>query len=223
MNFEVKFPINEKLFLKNPENSEIGKLMIKKSIDLIYELGFEDFTFKKLSVEVNCTEATIYRYFENKHRLLLYILNWYWYFMEFLITIKLENLSSVKEKLKMIIFLLTKELEESAGLYDYNKKYLCKIVVSESSKAYLIKNVAIINKEEVYRPYKNLCSKIANVISEYNPAYKYPRSLSTTLIESVHQQEFFGENLPKLTDICEENKTNFTNQFIENFIFKILD
>jgi Bacterial regulatory proteins, tetR family len=223
MNFEVKFEINEKIYLKNPENSLIGKLMVKSSIDLIYELGFEQFTFKKLANHINCTEATIYRYFENKHRILLYILNWYWSYMEFLINFKLEFIKSKREKIKIIIDLFTSELDHSNSTFEYNKNYICKIVISESSKAYLIKNVAIINKEEVFKPYKNLCTKIATTFSDYNPNYKYPRSLSTTLIESVHQQEFFGENLPKLTDICNDNKSNFTNQFIENFIFKILD
>jgi hypothetical protein len=49
MEFQIKFDINEKIFLRNPESSELGKLMVKKSIDLIYELGFEQFTFKKLA------------------------------------------------------------------------------------------------------------------------------------------------------------------------------
>jgi hypothetical protein len=74
MNFQVKFDINEHIYLRNPENSEVGKLMVKKSIDLIYELGFEQFTIKKLAIEINSTEATIYRYFENKHsHLALYL------------------------------------------------------------------------------------------------------------------------------------------------------
>ena len=89
MNFQLKFKINEKLFIRNPEGSELGNQIVKKAIDLIYNLGFEQFTFKKLAVEMNSTEATIYRYFENKHRLLLYILNWYWCYMEFLLMMKL--------------------------------------------------------------------------------------------------------------------------------------
>jgi hypothetical protein len=41
MQFQVKFDINEKVYLRNPESSEVGKLMVKKAIDLIYLLGFE--------------------------------------------------------------------------------------------------------------------------------------------------------------------------------------
>ena len=223
MEFQVKFDINEKIFLRNPESSEVGKLMVKKSIDLIYDLGFEQFTFKKLALEINSTEATIYRYFENKHRLLLYILNWYWCYMEFLVTFKLENVVDKKERLKIIVHLLTHEFAESTNQFDYNKKLLNQIVIAESSKVYLVKEVTEINKNEVFKPYKDLCGKIAEVISAYNSKYKYPRSLSTTLIETSHHQQYFSVNLPKLTDVSSKNNTEFTNQFIEDFLFKILD
>lgn len=223
MEFQVKFDINEKIFLRNPESSEVGKAMVKKAIDLIYELGFEQFTFKKLAVEINSTEATIYRYFENKHRLLLYILNWYWCYMEFLVTFKLENVNDQKEQLKIIVHLLTHEFAESTNQFDYNKRYLNQIVISESSKVYLVKDVAEINKNEVFKPYKDLCAKIAEVITAYNPRYRFPRSLSTTLIETSHHQQFFSVNLPKLTDVSATGKGDFTSLFIEDFLFKVLE
>jgi hypothetical protein len=222
MDFQVKFDINEKIFLRNPESSDVGKLMVKKAIDLINELGFEQFTFKKLALEINSTEATIYRYFENKHRLLLYILNWYWSYMEFLVTFKLENVIDKKERLKIIVNLLTHELAESSSQFDYNKKFLNQIVIAESSKVYLVKEVTEINKNEVFKPYKDLCSKIAEVISAYNSSYKYPRSLSTTIIETSHHQQFFSVNLPKLTDASSKTNTEFTSDFIEDLLFKVL-
>ena len=223
MEFQIKFDINEKIFLRNPESSELGKLMVKKSIDLIYELGFEQFTFKKLAIEIHSTEASIYRYFENKHRLLLYILNWYWSYMEFLVTFKLENVVDKKEKLNIIVSLLTHEFPESTSQFDYNKKLLNQIVIAESSKVYLVKDVAEINKDEVFKPYKDLCGKIAEVISAYNSQYKYPRSLSTTLIETAHHQQYFSVNLPKLTDAPSRVNPEFTSEFIKDFLFKVLD
>ncbi|MFM2394499.1 MAG: hypothetical protein RLZZ546_2481 [Bacteroidota bacterium] len=223
INFQVKFDINDRIYLRNPESSELGKLMVKKSIDLIYELGFEQFTFKKLAIDINSTEATIYRYFENKHRLLLYILNWYWSYMEFLVTFKLENISDKKESLKIIVHLLTHELAESESPFDYNKRFLNQIVIAESSKVYLVKEVAEINKNKVFKPYKDLCAKIAEVISAYNPKYKYPRSLSTTIIETSHDQQFFSVNLPKLTDVTAKKNEEFVSQFIEDFLFKVLE
>jgi len=222
MDFQVTFKINEKIFLRDPESSEVGRQIVKNAIDLILQLGLERFTFKKLAAETHCTEATIYRYFENKHRLLLYILNWYWCYMEFLVMFKLQNVADKKEKLKLIVELLTHELPESSGKFDYNKKFLNQIVITEGSKVYLVKDVSEINKGAVFKPYKDLCATIARVISEYNPAYKYPRSLSTTLIETSHSQQYFSAYLPKLTDASPANMPEFTSQFLEDFLFKVL-
>lgn len=142
MQFQANFKVNENIYLKDPESSEVGKQIIRYSIDLIYSLGFEQFTFKKLAAEIGTTEATIYRYFENKHRLLLYILNWYWSYMEFLLMFKLQNIVSKKERLKIVVDLLTNELPDSSGLNEYNKKTLNQIVISESNKVYLVKEVS---------------------------------------------------------------------------------
>jgi hypothetical protein len=222
MDFQINFKVNSSIFLKDPETSEIGKKIVKSSIDLIYELGFEHFTFKKLANVIDTTEATIYRYFENKHRILLYILNWYWNYMEFLLIFKLQNVSSKKEKLQIVVDLLTNELPESSGLNEYNKKSLNQIVIAESSKVYLVKEVSKINKNEVFKPYKDLCAKISEVIKEYNTKYKYPKSLASTIIETAHQQQFFSINLPRLTDNTDKS-TIFTNKFILDFLFKILN
>ena len=223
MEFHVTFTVNEKIYLRDPEGSQLGKQIVKNAIDLIYELGFEHFTFKKLAAEVKTTEATIYRYFENKHRLLLYILNWYWSYMEFLVIFQLQNLNDIRAKLKTIIQLLTHELPESAGRLDYNKKFLNQIVIAESSKVYLVKEVNEINKNEVFKPYKDLCAKIAEVIMAYNATYLYPKSLSSTIIETAHHQQFFSNYLPKLTDVNQENRKEFTSVFLEHLLFKALE
>ena len=124
MDFQVSFKVNDKLYLRDPEGSDLGRLIVKSAIDLIYELGFEQFTFKKLALEIKTTEASVYRYFENKHRLLLYILNWYWCYMEFLVVFKLQNITDAKTKLEAVVELLSNDLSESSGQFDYNKKYL---------------------------------------------------------------------------------------------------
>jgi len=222
MDFQVNFKVNPSIYIKDPESSEIGKQIIKSSIDLMYKMGFEQFTFKKLAQAINTTEATVYRYFENKHRVLLYILNWYWSYMEFLVVFRLQNISSPKEKLLIIIQLLTNELPDSSGLNEYNKKSLNQIVIAESSKVYLIKEVSEINKSQVFKPYKDLCAKISEVIKEYNPKYKYPKSLSTTIMETAHQQQFFSINLPRLTDNAVKPRPDFTSHFLRDILFKVL-
>lgn len=222
MDFKLSFNVNEVIYLRDPESSELGRKIVKYSIDLINELGFEAFTFKKLAIEVGTTEATIYRYFENKHRLLLYIISWYWCYIDFLLDFQLQNITDGKQKLKTIIRILTHELPESSGALDYNKKFLNQIVISESSKVYLVKEVTEINKSEVFKPYKDLCAKIADVISECNKKYAYPKSLSSTIIETAHHQQFFSMYLPRLTDVPAKNKNEFVGQFLESMVFKIL-
>ena len=222
MEYQDKFLINDKIYLRDPENSELGKMMIKKAIELIADIGFENFTFKKLAVEINSTEASIYRYFENKHRILLYILNWYWSYMEFLVNIKLENIVDNREKLKTILHLLTDEFEENQSEFEYNMFKLNRIIIAESSKVYLVKEVVEINKEEVFKPYKNLSARIAEVISEYNSEYLFPRSLSTTLIEASHHQQYFSNYLPNLTDAANHKTDNFTYKYLENLLFSVL-
>ena len=222
MDFQVSFTVNEKLFLRNPDSSALGKKIVKYGIELIHEIGFEHFTFKKLAIQVETTEASIYRYFENKHRLLLYILNWYWSYMEFLVDYTLKNIQDPKTKLEIILNLLSKDLSENSGILQYNINALNQIVISESSKAYLVKEISDINKDQVFKPYKDLCAKIATVITEYNPSYKFPRSLSSTLIETSHSQQYFAENLPRLTDLGIEKPQKFTLLFLQNLTFELL-
>ena len=63
---DIQIQLNEHLYIKDPLQSELGKAILEKSVDLIYEIGIEDFTFKKLSTTIPTTEASIYRYFENE-------------------------------------------------------------------------------------------------------------------------------------------------------------
>jgi hypothetical protein len=222
MDFQLSFKVNEHIYLRDPESSELGKQIVKNAIDLIYELGFEHFTFKKLATKMSKTEASIYRYFENKHRLLLYILNWYWSYMEFLVDFTIQNIQDPKEKLIKIITLFTQSLPESLGQLDYNKSYLNQIVLSESSKVYLIKEVKEINSFQVFKPYKDLCNKVSEVMLSLNPTYAYSRSLSSTLIETAHSQQYFSKNLPRLTDVSNTKEEEFVFNFLSQLVFSAL-
>ena len=61
---KIQIAVDEKLFLKDPNSSELGKKIVKHSIELIDKIGFESFTFKKLALEIGATEPSVYRYFE---------------------------------------------------------------------------------------------------------------------------------------------------------------
>lgn len=200
MEVAVKFKLNEHLFLRDPETTEIGKLLVSQSIGLIHEIGFEQFTFKKLAQRINSTEPTIYRYFASKHKLLTYILNWYWNYLEYLCKMRLAGVDDPAKKLLLILEIITHHLEHDTQIHDYDLDQLHGIVISESSKSYLVKEVDEINREMVFAPLKSLCMFISDIIVCINPEFQFPRSLASTLIETAHDQHFFSEHLPKLTD-----------------------
>ena len=99
--------MNEHLYLKDPTSSDLGHKILSGSISLISSLGFEKFTFKKLAQEIDTTEASIYRYFESKHKILLYLINWYWSCMWFRIHMGTQNIMDAEVRLKNCIHILT--------------------------------------------------------------------------------------------------------------------
>ncbi len=222
MKLQVQITMNEALFLRNPEGSELGRKMIKHSIRLIHKHGFEAFTFKKLAEDIGTTEAGVYRYFENKHKLLVYITAWYWGWLEFQIRFQTNNITSPEDKLKRIIKLLANKVEVDGQTSYVDEDLLHQIIISEGSKAYLTKHVGEDNKQHFFKPYKDLCAMIGNIITECNPDYKYPRSLASTIVEMAHFQNFFMKNLPALTDFGNNSEESEVICFLDDLVFSRL-
>ncbi|MFZ7146229.1 MAG: TetR/AcrR family transcriptional regulator [Bacteroidota bacterium] len=132
--------MNHNLFLRDPEETELGREIIKNSIILIHKTGFESFTFKKLAEKIGTTEAGIYRYFENKHRLLIYIVSWYWSWLEFKVMVHTNNIESPEIKLKKIIKILATDVKDELETKHIDEQLLHQIVRMEGSKAYLTRN-----------------------------------------------------------------------------------
>ena len=223
MELQLQIKMNEALFLRNPEQSELGKKIIRHSIELIYKNGFEAFTFKKLAVDIGTTEAGVYRYFENKHRLLLYIVAWYWSWLEYQINYHTNNIIDPEIKLKLVIKLLATTVKDDEKTSHVNESLLHQIVISEGSKAYLTKHVTEDNKHHFFKPYKDLCAVIGNLLLEYNPKYEYPKSLASTIIEIAHFQNFFMHNLPSLTDFGQNKDEAKITSFLDDFVFASLN
>ena len=219
MELQLQIKMNEKLFLRNPEQSELGKKIILHSIQLIHKNGFESFTFKKLAEDIGTTEAGIYRYFENKHRLLIYITAWYWSWLEYRVNVHTINIKDPVAKLKKVIKLLATTVEDDIKTSHVNESVLHQIIIAEGSKAYLTKHVTEDNKDQLFKPYKDLCAKIGDIILECNPKYKFPKSLSSTIIEMAHFQNFFMNNLPSLTDFGKDKDESKIVSFLEGLVF----
>lgn len=220
MQLEVRIKMNDKLFLRNPEESVLGKKIVKHGLALINKLGFEEFTFKKLAIEVNSTEASIYRYFENKHKLLVYLITWYWSFLEYKVVYSINNINEPFQKLKAIVRAICEEpLNESTASDFISELEAYNLVIWEGSKAYLTRNVTQDNKDRLFKPYKDLCERFSSIIKEYNPKYKYPHSLASTILEMSHSQKFFKQNLPALTDFAKETNDKKITLFLESLLF----
>lgn len=219
MDLSIKIKMNEKLFLRNPEDTELGRKIIQHSIVLIHKLGFEAFTFKKLAEEIATTEAGIYRYFENKHRLLIYIVDWYWSWQEYRLIFQTNNIKNPEIKIKKAIQLLSAHVEDDITTEYINEKILNEIVMAEGAKSFLTKHVTEDNKAKLFKPYKDLCARIASFIKEYNPKYKYPHSIASTIIEMAHSQKFYMQNLPSLTDFGATKDERKLVSFLEDLVF----
>lgn len=223
MKLKLQIEMNDALYLRNPEGTELGKKIIKYSIELIHKNGFESFTFKKLAEEINTTEAGVYRYFENKHKLLVYLAAWYWSWISYQIKYHTNNITDAEQKLKRVIKLLAKAVEDDEKTNYVDESRLHEIIISEGSKAYLTKQVEEDNKQQFFKPYKDLCANIGEIISAYNPKYKYPKSLASTIVEMAHFQNFFMYHLPSLTDFGMKKEENEIIDYLNDLVFSSLD
>lgn len=216
LNSNIQIKVNENVFLKHPDSSELGKKIIGGSIQLIDELGFEEFTFKKLAKSICSTESSIYRYFESKHHLLIYLVLWYWSWQEYRLLIGLTNVECPIERLKRAITILTEKIEEDSNFSQINEVRLNRIVNTESSKIYLNKAVDKDNEQGYFAQYKEVVQRVSDIILEINPDFKYPHMLVSTVIEGAHHQRFFTEHIPLLTDIVkgEDAVTDFYKELV---------
>lgn len=217
-NIEIK--LNESIFIKDPNSSDLGKRIVSGGIDLIAELGFEHFTFKKLGEHIQSPEASVYRYFESKHKLLLYITSWYWAWMEYQLVFSLANIASAEERLSRAIKLLVGDLQNTVIYPDINRGNMLKILIADSSKSYLCKEVDNENSQGVFMGYKKVVARVSDIILEINPDYQFPHMLVSTIVEGAHHQRYFADHLPRLTDSVESGDA--IEEFYTELVFKTI-
>ena len=223
MSVKIQISINEGLYIRNPQDSDLGRRIIENSIILIDELGIESFNFKKLSTQLNSTETSIYRYFENKHTLLLYLVNWYWEWVSYLITLNTMNIEAPRKKLQIIIHSFVAASFENSMVSYVNENKLQKIVIQDGLKAYHTKEVDDENSKGYFKSYKNLILMVSQVISAINPNFKYPYALATNLFEMANNHIYFAQHLPKLTDVSiRDNKNDEIEKMLNYFAEKLL-
>ena len=196
-------------------------IIIENSIFLIDEIGFERFTFKKLGSKIGSNESSIYRYFESKHMLLVYLICWYWSWIEYKLVFATANIQSKEEKLSAAIEILTRKVDVDNSFSYVNEVILNRIIIAESSKAYHTKDIDTENEKGYYKVYKRVVQRVSNMVKEINGEFDCPQMLVSTVIEGAHQQRYFSEHLPSLTNVQEGKDTIV--KFYNNLVFKVIN
>ncbi len=220
----IKITLHERLYLRDPQETILGKKIIKHSILLFDEVGFEAFNFKKLSKSMESTEASVYRYFENKHYLLLYLVSWYWEWVSYLIDINTMNIEDPKIRLKKIVETLVFASKENPHVEYVNESVLHRVVIAEGAKAYHTKEVDNENKEGFFVNYKQMVEKISKAVLQICPKFPYPHALASNLFEMANNHIYFAQHLPKLTDVTvKEDDYQEVEEMLEFFAFRLLE
>ncbi len=208
--------VNDKLYVKNPETSDLGKKIIEQSILLIDEIGFENFTFKKLGEKINSNESSIYRYFESKHKLMLYLSSWYWGWIEYKLVFATNNVEEPMQRLKKAITIVTEKVEDDNSTLHINESILNNIIIQEFTKTLLTKEVDEENKEGFFMVYKRIINRIVAIITEVNPNYSFAKSLASCIVEGALHQHFLKNHLKTITNCTEKNSvTDFYIDLVE--------
>ena len=217
----LKISVPNKIYIKDPESSDLGKRIIEQSILLIDDIGFDSFTFKKLGAKIGSNESSIYRYFESKHKLLLYLTSWYWAWIEYQMVFTTFNMPDPKEQLFKAIEVVTQTIKEDVTFSHINEVVLNRIIINEYSKSYLTKEVDSENKEGYFVVYKRMIKRLRDMIININPDYKFASSLASTIVEGALHQHFLKEHFISITD-CNNNvtPTDFFKELTINAISK---
>ena len=216
----IQIRVNEKIYVKDPESSELGRNLVNESIIIIHKLGIEAFTFKKLATALGTAESTIYRYFENKHKLLIYLLAWFWGWLEYEIVLITMNISDPEEKIRKTIETLSDPLKDEMEHEHVDLKILHEIVISESAKSFLTKDVDAENEIGFFGNYKRICERFIKNIEELNPGYPFSKTLALTTVQCVNQHRFFAIHFPNITNISPQGKE--LGRFLSDMVLKTI-
>ena len=218
---DIRISVSDKIYLKDPETTALGKKIVEYGIILIDDIGFENFTFRKLGKLIQSNESSIYRYFENKHKFLVYISAWFWGWKEYQLVFATHSILDKNERLDKAIEVITKPVEEDADFKHINEVSLSNIIINESSKSFLTKEVDEENLDGYFTIYKRLVKRLADMISEVNQTYSYPYSLASTVIEGTLHQHFLSEHFKSITD-CNDSSSlsEYFKHMVNNLIKK---
>ncbi len=203
----IRIQINEKLYLKDPESSALGSSIVSEGIRLINQIGFEQFTFKKLAKSIESTESSVYRYFENKHKFLLYITSLYWSYMEYSLVLATNSIEDKFPKLLKAVEIVTGTPNNSFFNTSVDQIALREIVISEFTKAYHNKSVDEENKQGFFKVYKRLVIRLKDMIEDVDKNCSYAKSLASLLLDGALHQHFLAMHFKSITNCTTAEQT----------------
>jgi AcrR family transcriptional regulator len=199
----IKIQVHSAIYLKDPETTELGHKILKESIILIDKIGFDHFTFKKLGEKIGSNESSVYRYFENKHRLLMYLSSWYWSWIEYKLVFATSNVSDPVVQLMKAITVVTEKIEDESTSY-INESILNRIITTEFTKTFLTKQIDDEIREGFFTVYNRVNNRVITMLEALVPEYPYVRSFVSDMVEGSLHQYFLSKHLKTITD-CNEH------------------
>jgi len=220
----ITISVSSDTYLRNPLDTELGRNIISHGIDLMSETGFQCFNFKQLASSMKSTEASVYRYFENKHMLLVYLTSWYWEYLDYLIMLNTRNVDDSKKRLRIAIKTIVDGANDDKQVDYINIKRLHKIIVEQSSKVTHSKKLLNCNKPNLFVNFEHLNDNLSKMILSCDPEFKYPSALATNLLKMAIDHTYYAEHLCTVTEItnCMDTKKNQLEEMLLYFVNKLL-
>ena len=220
MSLIVRVSVHPSLYVRDPEETTLGKVIIAEGLKLIDQIGFESFTFKKLASKIKSTEASIYRYFHNKHQLLAYLVSWYWNWLVYLIDYRVANIEDPQKRLAIAIGVLTDSSKYDPAIPHINEEILHHLCIEEGARIYLTRQSE--KMSGLFQGYENLCAKLLEMIKAVKPKYRYSNELVTTMIAAVHNQVFYAHHAVSMKGELRNIDRSKTLEFLEHLVFTSL-
>lgn len=200
----LKIQVHAAVYIKDPETTDLGRKILKESIILIDEIGFDHFTFKKLGEKIGSNESSIYRYFENKHRLLMYLSSWYWSWIECKLVLTTNNIADPVDKLMKAITVVTEKIEDDLNTNYINESILNQIIITEFTKTFLTKQIDQEIREGFFTVYNRVINRIIEMLVVLVPDYPYAKSFVSDMVEGSLHQYFLSIHIKTITDCSAE-------------------
>lgn len=204
---ELRIHVDSKLFQRDPEETDLGRRIIEEGVRLIDSLGIEEFTLKKLATAIDSTEASMYRYFENKHQLLFYLLSWYWTRLSYLFDSQTLRVEDPWERLRVGLQVVIDIIEDDPTTTHIDEAALSRIAILESSKVYRFATTQERYGDAIFLAHSEFSDRMVRAVKLISPQYPHPKALISVVLLGLQRQLYHLVHMPHMTDLVGKGKT----------------